>query len=103
MTMEGLFFLIEALLFIILFVIMHLYTMKLYALVEEWKPMPLPRVQQRLPLVKHHEKEKTNETALYKGLTEGEIRRKRDIATKRQSMIFKRGTIPAHTLALQNK
>ena len=76
MTIEGVFWLIEAGLFAILFILMQLYTNMLYMLQDEWKPIPLNEIKDRWPLVVHREKQSAqNEKALYLGLTGREKKR----------------------------
>lgn len=74
-----------------LFIVMQVHTNMLYTLREEWKPMSAELARIWLPPVLHREKaEAPSARTMQKGLTEGELRRQRAIATKRRSTMLHR-------------
>lgn len=58
MLLEGIFALIDGILFILFFILLQMYTNLLYQLLQEWKPAPIPRTQELMPFIIKKQEEK---------------------------------------------
>jgi len=84
MALVAVFWLIEAFLFVILFIILQVYTNMLYMLQEEWRPVMKLANKDRRDMVIYREAQKLQLTQdPLRGLTEGEIRRQKALTAKK--------------------